>query len=179
MALAEALKSNNTLKELKSAALPPNPPTHAFSLHSVHTRCTRSFSPFLCRVRRLSDNKLGPEGGMALAEALKSNTTLETLESAALPSNPLPIPLSHTARTFSALAPSHPSFAVCAGSATTSLAPRVAWRSPRRSRATRPSRSSSLLPCHRIHSPVHSFRVFHPLPRSLDASQEHPIQPAA
>jgi hypothetical protein len=33
-------------------------------------------------------NDLGPEGGMALAEALKSNTTLEWLKSAALPSNP-------------------------------------------------------------------------------------------
>ena len=40
-------------------------------------------------MRRLGGNKLGREGGMALAEALKSNTTLEDLESAALPSNPL------------------------------------------------------------------------------------------
>ena len=39
-------------------------------------------------MRRLGDNKLGPEGGMALAEALKSNTTLEHLGSAALPLNP-------------------------------------------------------------------------------------------
>ena len=39
-------------------------------------------------MRSLGGNKLGPEGGMALAEALKSNTTLETLRSAALPSNP-------------------------------------------------------------------------------------------
>ena len=39
-------------------------------------------------MRSLNDNKLGPEGGMALAEALKSNTTLEYLESADLPSNP-------------------------------------------------------------------------------------------
>ena len=39
-------------------------------------------------MRRLEDVKLGPEGGMALAEALKSNTTLEMLRSAALPSNP-------------------------------------------------------------------------------------------
>ena len=29
-------------------------------------------------------NELGPEGGMALAEALRSNTTLKKLESAAL-----------------------------------------------------------------------------------------------
>jgi hypothetical protein len=45
------------------------------------------------------DNKLGPEGGMALAEALKSNTTLKTLLSAALPSNPP----AHAARPFPAL----------------------------------------------------------------------------
>ena len=43
---------------------------------------------YLCRVRRLHWNKLGPKGGMALAEALKSNNTLEYLVSAALPSNP-------------------------------------------------------------------------------------------
>ena len=36
--------------------------------------------PSLCRVRSLGGNKLGPEGGMALAEALKSNTTLRFLE---------------------------------------------------------------------------------------------------
>ena len=89
MALAEALKSNTTLKELESAALRSNPPAHAFIHRSMHPRCTRSFShPSFCRVRRLYDNNLGDEGAMALAEALKSNTTLEYLESAALPSNP-------------------------------------------------------------------------------------------
>ena len=46
-------------------------------------------------------------------------------------------------------------FAVCAGSSTTSSAPRAAWRSPRRSRATPPSSCSSLLPCHRTHPPIH------------------------
>ena len=40
-------------------------------------------------MRSLGGNRLGPEGGMALAEALKSNTTLEYLMSAFLPSNPL------------------------------------------------------------------------------------------
>ena len=49
------------------------------------------FPSILRRVRSLHYNNLGPEGGMALAEALKSNTTLKTLESAALPSNP-PMP---------------------------------------------------------------------------------------
>ena len=66
---------------------------------------------YLCRVRRLHWNKLGPKGGMALAEALKSNNTLEYLVSAALPSNPpahvhsvmLPglAPHAHTAHTHS------------------------------------------------------------------------------
>ena len=50
-------------------------------------------------MRRLWSNNLGPEGGMALAEALKSNTTLETLESAALLSNPA----AHASRSFTAL----------------------------------------------------------------------------
>ena len=39
--------------------------------------------PSFCRVRRLRDNELGPEGGMAFAEALKSNTTVKMLRSAA------------------------------------------------------------------------------------------------
>ena len=45
----------------------------------MHLRCIRSFSPFLCRVCRLEDNRLGPDGGKAFAEALKSNTTLKKL----------------------------------------------------------------------------------------------------
>ena len=84
---------------------------------------------------------------MALAEALKGNTTLKKLESAALPSNP-PTPYGPTACTFTPHRPFSPAFAVCAASTATSSAPRRAWRSPRRSRATRPSRRSSLLPCH-------------------------------
>ena len=40
-------------------------------------------------MRSLENNKLGPEAGVALAEALKGNTTLNRLLSAALPSNPL------------------------------------------------------------------------------------------
>ena len=57
------------------------------------------FSPCLRRVRRLTHNKLGPEGGMALAEALKSNTTLTRLVSAALPSNRP----AHASRSFTAV----------------------------------------------------------------------------
>ena len=56
----------------------------------MHAQCTCPFYlTLLPRLRRLTCNELGPEGGMALAEALKRNTTLERLGSAALPSNPL------------------------------------------------------------------------------------------
>ena len=86
MALAEALKSNTSLERLESAALPSN-------LHSpmplAPTACKLAAlapsHPSFCRVCSLESNELGPEGGMALAEALKSNTALERLESAALP----------------------------------------------------------------------------------------------
>ena len=54
-------------------------------------------------MRRLDKNELGPEGGMALAEALKSNTTLEYLTSAALPSNPLAHAQRHASVHFSPL----------------------------------------------------------------------------
>ena len=50
-------------------------------------------------MRSLGRNKLGPESGMALAEALKSNATLKELRSAALPSNPP----AHASRSFTAL----------------------------------------------------------------------------
>ena len=43
MALAEALKRNTSLEYPESAALPSNPPDHAFNPHSMHPRCTRSF----------------------------------------------------------------------------------------------------------------------------------------
>ena len=89
MALAEALKINTTLERLESAALPSNPLVHAFSPAARTLAALAPSHPSFCRVRRLQRNKLGPEGGMALAEALKSNTTLEHLWSAALPSNPL------------------------------------------------------------------------------------------
>ena len=50
MALAEVLKSNTTLEELGSAALPSNPRAHAVSPHSMHARCTRTCSPLLLAV---------------------------------------------------------------------------------------------------------------------------------
>jgi len=99
MALAEALKTNTTLTELRSAALPSTPPAHALRPHSMHARCTGPLHCFLRRLRSLDYNKLGPEGGMVLAEALTSNTTLELLMSAALPSNPP----AHASRSFPAL----------------------------------------------------------------------------
>ena len=89
MALAEALKINTTLERLESAALPSNPLVHAFSPAARTLAALAPSHPSFCRVRRLQRNKLGPEGGMALAEALKSNTTLKELGSAALPSIPL------------------------------------------------------------------------------------------
>jgi hypothetical protein len=49
--------------------------------------------------RSLSWNGLGPEGGAALAEGLKGNTTLQSLEYAACGSNRLPsVRLSVSAR---------------------------------------------------------------------------------
>eukprot|EP00964_Phaeocystis_antarctica_P074426 scaffold45752_cov56-Phaeocystis_antarctica.AAC.1 len=66
-----------------------NPPAHA-SRPQQHARSLHSpFSPSFRRLRSLFGNKLGPAAGMAFAEALKGNTTLMTLGSAALPSNPL------------------------------------------------------------------------------------------
>ena len=61
--------------------------------------------PSVCRVRRLGYNKLGPEGGMALAEALKSNTTLEELWSAAQPSNPFAHAQPHASVHFTYISP--------------------------------------------------------------------------
>jgi hypothetical protein len=65
----------------------------------MHASCTGPLHVLLRRLRSLEVNDLGPEGGMALAEALKSNTTLTELRSAALPSNPP----AHAARPFPAL----------------------------------------------------------------------------
>ena len=48
----------------------------------------------LLDLRSLENNELDPDAGMALAEALKSNITLNTLLSAALPSNPLALAFS-------------------------------------------------------------------------------------
>ena len=92
--VAAALKTNTTLTRLECAQLGrPSNQGHQGgrawlegphgSLHSPLLTC------FFRRVHSLGANKLGPEGGMALAEALKSNTALEELRSAALPLNQL------------------------------------------------------------------------------------------
>ena len=94
MALAEALKSNTTLKELGSAALPSIPLVHAFSPAARTLAALAPSHPSFCRVRRLYGNKLGRKGGMALAEALKSNTTLKEFGSAACYRTHPPMPLS-------------------------------------------------------------------------------------
>ena len=86
MAIAEALKGNATLTSLESAGLPSNPPAHAGP--KAYTLAAFALFTLLRRSRSLRGNGLGDEAGMALAEALKINTTLTYLESAALPSNP-------------------------------------------------------------------------------------------
>ena len=110
----------------------------------------------------LVNNQLGAAGGELVAAALKTNTTLTWLRCAQLgrPSNQgQGLAFLLEGPTLAALCPSPPAFAVCAASKATTSAPRVAWRSPRPSRATRPSRRSSLLPCHRTHSPMRHGRT--------------------
>ena len=67
--IAACIKDNAVLKELKCAA--------ALCMH------TRVNGPLRCRAffcRSLRENYLGPKGGAALADGLKGNTTLRTLE---------------------------------------------------------------------------------------------------
>eukprot|EP00964_Phaeocystis_antarctica_P094673 scaffold61334_cov55-Phaeocystis_antarctica.AAC.1 len=93
--VAAALKTNTTLTTLECAQLgrPSNKVPRAGVLarmaHSHATLAALALFTFLCRVRSLLMNNLGPAAGMALAEALKGNTTLTSLESAAPSSNPL------------------------------------------------------------------------------------------
>ena len=89
--VAAALETNTTLTTLGCAQLgrPSNQGQGlAVSLEGPTHYRPWPFSSWLRRLRSLDGNKLGPEAGMALAEALKSNTTLTELKSAALPSNP-------------------------------------------------------------------------------------------
>ena len=65
----------------------------------MHVHSTPALFTCLRRLRSLGTNELGPEAGMALAEALQSNKTLKKLKSAALPSNSP----AHASRSFTAL----------------------------------------------------------------------------
>eukprot|EP00964_Phaeocystis_antarctica_P073629 scaffold45193_cov43-Phaeocystis_antarctica.AAC.6 len=97
--VAAALKTNTTLTKLKCAQLgwPSNQGQGLAFLVEGPTLAALALSTFLYRVRSLDENQIGPEGGMAVAEALKVNKTLKTLRSAALPSNPL----AHASRPYS------------------------------------------------------------------------------
>eukprot|EP00964_Phaeocystis_antarctica_P044296 scaffold25455_cov45-Phaeocystis_antarctica.AAC.2 len=89
--VAAALKTNTTLTTLECAQLgrPLEPSAKgclfARTAHGMQRSPALALFTFLCRVRSLYNNKLGPAAGMALAEALKGNTTLTSLESAAPP----------------------------------------------------------------------------------------------
>ena len=177
MALAEALKSCTGLTELKSAALPSNPPAHALRPHSMHAHCTGPLHFFLRRLRSLRSNLLGPEGGMALAEALKSNTTLKTLWSAALPSNPP----AHASRSFPALRASvhltpflvpweHLNTRPARALHATSHSLRVSRTSPARAQPTHSLHTQSkLLACRHAHC--------HPRPRTPRGPRPRPPLP--
>ena len=159
MALAEALKSNTTLEELESAALPSRPPVytfkprqHARALHLPLPSLTPSMTPFTqpwpqrARPRGWHGARRGPQEQHSPQKALVCCPAIE-------PTRPITFSPHHMhphcTRSFSPFL-----CRVSAGSATTSSAPRAAWRSPRPSRATRPSSGSSLLPRHRIHPPI-------------------------
>ncbi len=78
LVVAEALKSNATLKELRCVSF-------AFSswFPSRWLRVTRAYgAPFFPRERAhsIGRNSIGDEGARAVAEALKSNATLTLLE---------------------------------------------------------------------------------------------------
>ena len=72
--LCEGLKES-AVTSLKCAATPECPPF-----------CQRPLTPHGCTPtsdptpRSLKDNKLGPEGGAAIAEGLKGNSTLQSLK---------------------------------------------------------------------------------------------------
>eukprot|EP00964_Phaeocystis_antarctica_P152870 scaffold120925_cov63-Phaeocystis_antarctica.AAC.1 len=83
--VAAALRTNTTLTTLRCAQLgrPSNQVPRVGVLvrpwHRHATLAALALLTFLCRVRSLRYNDLGPAGGMALAEALKGNTTLTSL----------------------------------------------------------------------------------------------------
>ena len=78
-ALGEALKTNSTLQTLKCAATCSNP-------SSVLSAASDAACSTL--LRSLEENNLQAEGAKHVSEALKVNTTLQTLEYAAAPPFP-------------------------------------------------------------------------------------------
>ena len=86
--LAEALKGNTTLTSLECASMPctchmrkvlglVDQRQQPLTLVGQHMSCALLGS--------LGGNKLGPEGGAALSEGLKGNTTLTELKCVAMP----------------------------------------------------------------------------------------------
>ena len=69
--IASCIKENSVLKELKCVAAR----VFAFVSTPIYT-----LSSLRSHARRLWVNKLGPEGGAALAEGIKGNTTLQALK---------------------------------------------------------------------------------------------------
>eukprot|EP00964_Phaeocystis_antarctica_P118434 scaffold82224_cov52-Phaeocystis_antarctica.AAC.1 len=147
--VAAALKTNTTLTTLRCARLgqPSNlVPRVGFLVRPWHRHAKLAafaLFTFFCRVRSLGSNKLGPAAGMAIAEALKGNTTLTSLESAALchrthpPVRPGPltciIPCTSPPPTLSHASQHRPARAVNA----TSHSLRVPRTSPARAQPTR------------------------------------------
>jgi hypothetical protein len=183
--VAAVLETNTTLTTLKCAqlgrpsnqgqglAVSPEGPTH-------YLPCP--FSSWLRRLRSLGRNKLGHEAGMALAEALKSNTTLTELESAALPSNPPAHALRPHSMHARCTGPLHCFPSPFAQASRKRPRPRgwhVARRGPQEQHHPHGARvcCSAIEPIRRCVTVFPSpprFRASHALPRSLEASQHLP-----
>ena len=71
--IASCIKGNGVLKELKCAACPRSVCLPVSTL----TRLSTHLQP---HPRSIGHNELGPEGGAAIAEGLKGNSTLQLLE---------------------------------------------------------------------------------------------------
>ena len=84
-AIAEALKVNKTVVDIKCVpALPCEPHRrHAFACYRRGNKTHADHS-----ARSLEYNSLGPEGGAAIAEALKVNETVTTIKCVLSPREP-------------------------------------------------------------------------------------------
>ena len=76
-AIGEALKTNQSLKELKYATSRPQLPP---SRRNRHEKCQQPLTPRFTLVRSLRSNNLDAEAAKHLAEGLKENKALQTLE---------------------------------------------------------------------------------------------------